>query len=119
MSAYANLSAMSSHGGHYLAQTRSGVLAEGAPPLCAGDTHQCPLCLPNGSPHPPLPLCAPPLTNVLVGGRPWLSQGDLHLCVGPTSIQTGCFSIQRDSKLPTLPEESQHETEPTRFRYST
>lgn len=116
---FASLASKSSHGGSYLPSTNVGVLAEGAPPLCTGDTHICPLCLPNGIPHPPLPILQPVVSDVLVGGKPWLCLGDSHSCVGPAKIISACLSIQRESAYSPVSEETNHEQKSSGFVYST
>ncbi len=103
---YAHLGSRSSHGGCYTASSSAGVLAEGIPPLCAGDLHICPLCLPGGAPHPALPLPLGPVSDVLVGGRPWIIQGHTHPCAGPAQVTGGCGSIQKGSiSIPNIQEE--------------
>lgn len=115
---FANCAAHSSHGGAYASTHPSGVLAEGFPPLCAGDLHHCPLCLPGGSPHPPLALLPSPPCDILVAGRPWVSQGTVHPCVGPAQVSVGCRTLMRRSSEDVIPEDSPHAKSPERFRYS-
>jgi len=85
-------SSMSSHGGSFISQGSSKILVEGNPPLCVGDTHQCPQILPSGTPHPALPICNGSAA-IFVNKQAWLRVNDIVPCAGPCQIATGAKSV--------------------------
>jgi uncharacterized Zn-binding protein involved in type VI secretion len=82
----------SCHGGVFQGIPRR-VLVDGLDPVCAGDSHVCPMILPGGSPHPALPT-GPGSSSVLVSGLVWMRNTDPTPCAGsPCQISSGSTSV--------------------------
>jgi len=59
-----------------------------------GDMHTCPLVNPGPVPHVGGPISGPGVPNVLIGGIPAATVGDLCVCVGPPdSIAAGSSKV--------------------------
>ena len=59
-----------------------------------GDMHTCPLVNPGPVPHVGGPVSGPGVSNVLIGGIPAATIGDMCVCVGPPdSIATGSATV--------------------------
>jgi len=116
-SLFATCKDKSNHDGLFQPHNHPGILAEGAIPLRSGDIHLCSLSLPNGTPHPPLPLLPALHYDVLVAGKPWLEVGDSVFCIGPCIISSGCPTVTRHSIETVVAKEAKND-EPSAFRYS-
>lgn len=59
-----------------------------------GDMHTCPLVNPGPVPHVGGPVSGPCVPNVLIGGIPAATVGDMCVCVGPPdSIAVGSTKV--------------------------
>ncbi|MEJ2691657.1 MAG: PAAR domain-containing protein [Candidatus Thiodiazotropha sp.] len=59
-----------------------------------GDMHACPLVNPGPVPHVGGPISGPGVSNVLIGGIPAATVGDICVCVGPPdSIAMGSSTV--------------------------
>ena len=59
-----------------------------------GDMHTCPLVNPGPVPHVGGPIAGPCVPNVLIGGIPAATIGDMCICVGPPdSIAMGSSKV--------------------------
>lgn len=59
-----------------------------------GDMHTCPLVNPGPVPHVGGPVSGPGVSNVLIGGVPAATVGDMCVCVGPPdSIAAGSAKV--------------------------
>lgn len=59
-----------------------------------GDMHTCPLVNPGPVPHVGGPVSGPCVPNVLIGGVPAATVGDMCVCVGPPdSIAVGSTTV--------------------------
>ncbi len=59
-----------------------------------GDMHTCPLVNPGPVPHVGGPISGPGIPNVLIGGIPAATVGDMCVCVGPPdSIAAGSSKV--------------------------
>jgi uncharacterized Zn-binding protein involved in type VI secretion len=59
-----------------------------------GDMHTCPLVNPGPVPHVGGPISGPCVPNVLIGGIPAATIGDMCVCVGPMdSIAVGSSKV--------------------------
>lgn len=68
----------------------------GQPAICIGDMMLCPLVTPGVPPIPHVggPIIGPGVPNVLIGGRPAATMGDMAACVGPpNTIAKGSATV--------------------------
>lgn len=66
----------------------------GKPAARIGDMHTCPMATPIGSPHVGGPILPPGAPNVLIGGLPAATVGDLCVCAGPPdTISKGSATV--------------------------
>jgi uncharacterized Zn-binding protein involved in type VI secretion len=64
-----------------------------------GDMHTCPLVNPGPVPHVGGPVSGPGVPNVLIGGVPAATVGDMCVCVGPPdSIAAGSTKVMIGGK---------------------
>jgi uncharacterized Zn-binding protein involved in type VI secretion len=64
-----------------------------------GDMHTCPLVNPGPVPHVGGPIAGPCVPNVLIGGIPAATIGDMCICVGPPdSIAMGSSKVMIGGK---------------------
>jgi uncharacterized Zn-binding protein involved in type VI secretion len=64
-----------------------------------GDMHTCPLVNPGPVPHVGGPVAGPSVPNVLIGGIPAATVGDICVCVGPPdSIAVGSTKVMIGGK---------------------